>query len=160
MRHAAIGAVCVLSGAMVLGFGCSSPAPSTNSFAHVYSTAIAPNCTSPYCHNNGVSLKWSGLDLSNQVIAYWSLVDHILEGPSCANLVSARRVVPFHPETSLLYEKVSQTNPPCGVQMPADPNALWPSGTTPQAVVFSGTPLTADDQQLIFNWIKEGGQNN
>jgi hypothetical protein len=160
MRHAVLGAVCAITASAVFGFGCSSSPPAASSFTHVYTTVIAPNCTNVYCHNNGVSLKFGGLDLSSQVIAYWSLVDHILEGPSCANIILQRRVVPFHPETSIMYQKVSQTNPPCGVQMPADPAQLWPSGKTPQAVVFSGTALTSDQQQLIYDWIKEGAQNN
>jgi hypothetical protein len=143
----------------ILGAGCSSPAPGPNSFTNVYATVLAPSCTSDYCHSHGVSLKYSNLDLSSQTIAYWSLYDHLLEGPACSGDLG-KRVVPYDPEDSALYQKVSEANPPCGVQMPADPNQLWPSGPTPQAVVFSGTALPADQQQLIYNWIKEGAQNN
>jgi len=165
MRRAVLGAVCAVAASTVLGFGCSSPAtsPATspNSFTNVYSTVISRNCTNVYCHDNGVSVKTSGgLDMSSQTIAYWSLVDHILEGASCGNIVLQKRVVPYQPDNSIMYLKVSQTNPPCGVQMPADPVKLWPTGPAGGVPVFSGTALPADEQQLIYNWIKEGAQNN
>jgi predicted CxxxxCH...CXXCH cytochrome family protein len=161
MRHAVLGAVCAITASSVLGFGCSSPPPGPNSFTQVYSTVIAKNCTNVYCHDNGVSVKTSGgLDMSSQVIAYWSLVDHILEGPSCGDVILQKRVIPFQPENSVMYLKVSEANPPCGVQMPADPYLLWPTWVSAPEAVFSGTPLSAQDQQLIYNWIEEGAQNN
>jgi hypothetical protein len=40
--------------------------------------------------------------------------------------------------------------------MPANPYVLTLKGSA----VFSGTALTAAQQQLIYNWIKEGAQNN
>jgi predicted CxxxxCH...CXXCH cytochrome family protein len=161
MRNAVFGALCWTTAAAVLGLGCSSSPPSANSFTQVYTTVLAPNCTNVYCHINGANVKYfGGLDMSNQTIAYWSLVDHLLEGPSCSDATLGRRVLPYHPEKSILYLKVSETNPPCGVQMPADPYAQWPSGTTNPQTVFSGTPLPADQQQLIYNWIKDGAQNN
>jgi predicted CxxxxCH...CXXCH cytochrome family protein len=160
MRHAVLGAVCAITASAVSGLGCGSPAPGPNSFTNVYSTVIAPNCTNVYCHDNGVPVTVGGLDMSNQVIAYWSLVNHVLEGPSCGNTIAQRRVIPSQPENSLLYLKVSMGNPPCGVQMPADPVALWPSGPGAPSAVFSGKALSSDDQRLIYNWIKEGAQND
>jgi hypothetical protein len=160
-----LGAVCGITAFGVLGFGCSSPAPSPNSFTNVYSQVLATSCTSDYCHNHGVILKWSNLDLSSQTLAYWSLYDHLAEGPVCSTSLG-KRVVPYQPEESLLYQKVAPSYwapgmiPPCGAQMPADPNQMWPSGAAIQQVVFSGTPLTDQQQQLIYNWIKEGAQNN
>jgi hypothetical protein len=159
MGHAVF-AVWGVAASAVFGFGCSSPAPTPNSFTNVYSKVIAPNCTNVYCHGNGVPVTVGGLDMSNQVIAYWSLVNHVLEGPSCGNTIAQRRVIPSQPENSLLYLKVSMANPPCGVQMPADPVALWPSGAGAPSAVFSGTALSSGDQQLIYNWIKEGAQND
>jgi len=158
--HRASGAVYALCIAAALGLGCSSSAPSPNSFTNVYTQALAPNCTNSYCHFYGVPTKWSGLDLSNQVIAYWSMVDHLPEGAVCNAPSLGRRVVPFRPEDSILYQKVSQANPPCGVQMPADPAQLFPLGPGNPQVVFSGKALPSDQRQLIYNWIKEGAQNN
>jgi hypothetical protein len=66
------------------------------------------------------------------------------------------RVVPFQPEASIMYLKVSETMPPCGSQMPADPTALLTKGSA----VFSGTPLTSAQQQLIYDWIADGAQDN
>jgi predicted CxxxxCH...CXXCH cytochrome family protein len=161
MRHAVF-SVWGVAASAVFGLGCSSPAPAPNSFTNVYSNVIAKNCTNVYCHDNGVPVTLGGLDMSNQVIAYWSLVNHVLEGPSCGTgtTISQRRVVPYQPENSLLYLKVSMANPPCGVQMPADPVALWPSGAGAPSMVFSGKALSSDDQKLIYNWIKEGAQND
>ncbi len=160
MRHTVLGAVCATTTFAVLGLGCSSPPPPPNSFTNVYARVIAPSCTNVYCHDNGVSVKFSGLDMSSQTIAYWSLVDHILEGPSCGNVILQKRVIPYQPENSLLYLKVSKANPPCGVQMPADPVQLWPTGPVGGMAVFSGTAVPANEQQLIYDWIKEGAQNN
>jgi hypothetical protein len=154
MRHAVLDAVCLLLAGAVLSFGCSSPAPPPNSFTEVYTNVIAPSCTSAYCHFNGVTIKYGALDLSSPVVAYWNLVDQPLAGPSCA--LMGTRVVPFQPTTSVMYLKVSQTTPPCGNQMPADPTVLL----TKQTSMFSGTALSMDQQQLIFNWIADGAQNN
>jgi hypothetical protein len=40
--------------------------------------------------------------------------------------------------------------------MPADTATLVSTGNS----VFSGTPLTQDQQKLIYNWIAEGAPNN
>jgi hypothetical protein len=53
------------------------------------------------------------------------------------------RVVAGSPSTSLVYLKISQSSPPCGVQMPE-----------------GLTPLTSAQQQLFFDWITEGANNN
>ena len=155
MRHTTVlGAVCGLSASAVLSFGCSSPPPAANSFTQVYTTVIAPTCSSDFCHNNGVGIRFCGLDMSSRVVAYWNLVDQPLVGPSCA--LMGTRVVPFQPAASLMYLKVSQTMPPCGSQMPADPTTLLTKGSA----VFAGNALSSDEQQLIYNWIKDGAQND
>ncbi len=155
MRHAVLGAAFVLSVCMaMLSFGCSSPPPAANSFTEVYTQIIQPTCSSDYCHYNGIGLRLGALDMSSQVIAYWSLVGQPCGGPSCAGM--GVRVVPYSPETSIMYQKVSETAPSCGAQMPANPYELTLKGSA----MFSGTPLTAAQQLLIYNWIKEGAQNN
>jgi predicted CxxxxCH...CXXCH cytochrome family protein len=161
MRHTVLGVVFGMTASAVLGFGCSSASPrAANSFTAVYADVLEPNCSNVYCHSNGVWLTKSGLDMSSQTIAYWSLVDHLLDGPSCGALVGARRVVPFDPDASYLYRKVHMTLPDCGVQMPADPKQLWPSGDATSTAAFTGTALSSEDQQLIYDWIKEGALNN
>jgi hypothetical protein len=154
-RHT--GAAFALSISMVLfGSGCSSStAPSANSFTEVYAQIIGPSCTNDFCHYQNVGIRYGALDMSTQIAAYWSLADVLCAGASCSGNGN-RRVVPGDPSDSILYLKVSESSPPCGAQMPADEAALRESGTT----VFSGTPLTADQQQLIYNWIYEGAQNN
>lgn len=76
----------------------------------------------------------AAIDLNSQVAAYWNLVDQPCQGFACAS--QGIRVVPGKPEASILFLKVSQTQPPCGVQMPASIDAVRTPGGSP---VFSGT---------------------
>jgi hypothetical protein len=155
MRHTVLSVTFALSVAVgVLTFGCSSPPPAANSFTDVYTRVIRPSCRSDYCHYAGVGIRYSALDLSTQVTAYWSLVDQPCMGPSCSQM--GTRVIPGDPEESILYQKVSESMPSCGAQMPADPVVLEMTGTS----TFSGTPLPQDQQQLIYNWILQGAPNN
>ena len=155
MRRTVLGAVFGLSASLALGVGCTAAPPAgPHSFTELYETVIAPNCSSAFCHNNGVGIRYSGLDMSSRVVAYWNLVDQPLAGPSCA--LMGTRVVPFQPGASLMYEKVSKAMPPCGSQMPANPIELLTKGSA----VFSGTALSADQQKLISDWIADGAQND
>jgi len=132
----------------------SRQAPPPNSFTEVFAKVIGPNCTSSYCHFNGIGFRFGALDMSTRVSAYWNLVDQPLTGPTCA--LMGTRVVPFQPEASVMYLKVSKEMPPCGSQMPADTTEFLTKGSS----VFSGKALSQDQLQLIFNWIAEGAQNN
>jgi len=149
------GALALSMSMMVLGFGCDSTPPGgPNSFTEVYTQIIQPTCSNDFCHYQNVGIRYSALDMSTQVSAYWSLVDQLCAGAACSGM-GYRRVIPGDPADSMLYEKVSQKTPPCGVQMPADIAALQRG--TPQ---FSGNALTKDQQSLISNWILEGAQDN
>jgi hypothetical protein len=155
MTNTARGAVFALSVTVVaLGLGCSSSPPAPNSFTEVYQKVLQPTCSNAFCHYAGISIRLSALDMSSQTAAYWNLVDAPTLGAVCGSM--GTRVVPGDPEHSIMYLKVSQATPPCGNRMPADITVLERT----QSAVFSGTPLTADQQQLIFNWIKDGAQNN
>jgi hypothetical protein len=155
MRLAVLAAVSALSISAGVDLGCSSPAATpANSFTEVYAKVIAPSCSNDFCHYNGIGIRYGALDMSSRVIAYWNLVDQPLTGPSCALMGS--RVIPYEPGASIMYQKVSQTAPPCGSQMPADPRAFLTKGSS----VFSGNALGSDQLELIFNWIAEGAQNN
>ncbi|MGD0673876.1 MAG: hypothetical protein ABSC94_00565 [Polyangiaceae bacterium] len=155
MRHPVLRSVFTLSVPVaMLGFGCSSPPPAANSFTEVYAKVIAPTCSTDFCHYSGVGIRYGALDLSSQVTAYYSLVGQPCAGASCSEM--GTRVVPGDPGNSIMYLKVSKAMPPCGSQMPADEATLRASGTS----TFSGTPLSSDQQQLIYNWIADGAQNN
>jgi hypothetical protein len=160
MRLAAValrrgGAWALSMSMMVFGCGCDSTPPGgPNSFTEVYTQIIQPTCSNDYCHYQNVGIRYGALDMSSQVSAYWSLVDQLCAGAACSGM-GYRRVIPGDPVDSMLYEKVSQKTPPCGVQMPASVSALQEG--TPQ---FSGTALSKDQQSLIYNWILEGAQNN
>jgi hypothetical protein len=136
-------------------FGCSSSPPPPNSFTNVYDTTIGPTCTNAFCHYAGIGLRQGSLDMNSRVIAYWNLVDQPCQGFACAS--QGTRVVPGRPDASILYMKVSQTQPTCGVQMPASVDAIKVPGGNP---AFSGTALTADQQDLIKSWILDGAQND
>ncbi len=142
----------------LLAAGCgstSSAPPSAHSFTRVYEEIIQPSCTNDFCHFNTVSIRYSALDLSSKVRAYWSLVGMPCMGPACSQV--GTRVVPWDADQSVMYRKLSPT-PPCGAQMPADKATFSTNGTSD--VKFSGTPLSADQQQLIHDWIQDGAPND
>ena len=156
MRHTVLGAVVTLCASALVSFGCGSNTPSSaNSFTKVYAEVIQPQCSNDFCHYNGVSIRYSALDLSSRVRAYWSLVGLPCMGPACSQ--SGMRVVPWQPQQSIMYQKLSPS-PPCGIQMPADSTTFSTNGTS--ELKFSGPALSADQQQLIYNWIQEGAQDN
>ena len=152
MKHCLGAVVCLL---LSLPSGCNSAPAPANSFTQVYETTIGPSCTNAYCHYPGIGLRQGSLDMSSRVIAYWNLVDQPCQGFACAS--QGTRVIPNAPGASILFLKVSQTQPPCGVQMPASVDAIKMPGGNP---VFSGNPLTADQQDLIKSWIADGAQND
>ena len=156
MRHTGLRALFALSASVALSSGCGSKTPSSaNSFTKVYAEIIQPTCSNDFCHFNSVSIRYSALDLSSKVRAYWSLVGQPCMGPACSQ--SGMRVVPWQPDRSVMYQKLSPS-PPCGIQMPADLTTFSTNGTS--ELKFSGPPLSADQQQLIYNWIQEGAQND
>jgi hypothetical protein len=131
--------------AAMVGCGSSSPASpgagpaaGTPTFTEVYTTVLGPNCASHHAAGQVDSF----LDLGTQASAYSSLVGVKASGPGCGSS-GLTRVVPGSASTSLLYEKVSQSTPSCGSQMP-----------------FGGTPLSSGDQGLIASWINAGAKND
>lgn len=155
-RNTVSRAVCALSASAVMSLGCGSNAPpSPNSFTRVYAEVIQPKCSNDFCHFNSVSIRYSALDLSSQVRSYWSLVGQPGIGPACSQ--NGLRVAPGRPNDSILYQKLLPS-PPCGIQMPADTATFSTNGTS--NLTFSGPALSADQLQLIHDWIQEGAQNN
>jgi hypothetical protein len=149
------GALALSMSAVVLGPGCDpTPPGGPNSFTEVYTQVIQPTCNNDFCHYQNIGIRYSALDMSTQVAAYWSLVDQLCAGAACSGM-GYRRVIPGDPKDSMLYQKVSQMNPPCGVQMPASIPKLQEG--TPE---FSGNALSSAQQSLISNWILEGALNN
>jgi hypothetical protein len=156
MRHTVLGAVFALSASAVLSFGCGAgSSPSDNSFTEVYTKTIQPSCSNDFCHYNGVDIRFSALDLSSRVRAYWSLVDLPCMGPNCQQ--TGMRVAPGQPDNSIMYLKLSAP-PPCGTQMPADRTTYSTNGTSD--LTFSGPALSEEEQTRIRDWIQEGAQDN
>ncbi len=98
-----------------------------------------PTCALPFCHAGAGDY----LQLANKAIGYSSLVGAAAAGPDCG-ATGLLRVDPGHPETSLLYLKV--TSPPCGSKMP----------------IQYGPPSSLDPDQIrqIHDWIAGGALND
>lgn len=155
MRYAVLGTVFALSVLAILSFGCGSNTPSSpNSFTNVYTKVIQPTCSSSFCHYDSVGILFSALDMSSKVRTYWSLVGQPCMGPNCGK--NGMRVVPYDPDKSVLYQKLSALRLQCGTQMPANIEQTLIQGFS----VYTGPELPADQQQLIHDWIQEGAQNN
>jgi hypothetical protein len=172
MRHTVLATIIALSALAVLSIGCGSGAPpSANSFTEVYAKTIQPSCSSDFCHYNGVDIRFSALDLSSKVRAYYSLVGLPCLGPTCQQ--RGMRVVPGQPEASVMYQKLLDQLPAgiarCGKQMPADRTGYSTNGTSDLTFFRcdAGAPpncrdatLPADQLLRIHDWIQEGAQDN
>jgi hypothetical protein len=108
-------------------------------YSAIWNEILAPDCSLPFCHGGSADY----LQLPSQAMGYVSLVDASAGGPDCA-ATHLLRVDPGHPETSLLYLKV--TNPPCGSKMP----------------LVYGAPEYLDSRQTaqIQAWIAAGAPND
>jgi hypothetical protein len=103
-------------------------------YTAVWNEILSPSCALVFCH--GASGDY--LQLANKATGYASLVNAPAAGPMCAS-TGLLRVDPMHPESSLMYLKV--TSPPCGSRMPAE---------------GAGPPLDARQTQQIHDWIAAG----
>jgi len=89
------------------GDGAPTYAPT---FSAIYDEILAQSCALAFCHAGADFLTITSKDQ-----AYGVLVNAQAKGPQCASS-GLKLVDPGHPETSLLYLKV--TSPPCGSKMP------------------------------------------
>ena len=133
-----------------VAFGCSSSSPSSSSspadtaptFTEVYTEVMVPHGCNAHHIATGPD---DFLDMSTQANAYKNLVGVKADGPACKTS-GLTRVVPGNASQSLMYEKVSESTPPCGKQMPYG---------------CSGTScLSASEQAEIEDWINAGAMNN
>jgi hypothetical protein len=104
-------------------------------FSQVYSTILAPTCSS--CHGNDAPM----MSFASKATAYADLVGVKSQGSGCKNS-GETRVVAGSSATSLLSMKVAGTET-CGVRMPK-----------------ARTPLTATNIALIRSWIDQGAMND
>ncbi len=127
-------------GADIRDVGEDAAAPTYNpTYSAVWSEILSPRCALPFCHAGSADY----LQLPNETMGYASLVNAPAAGPDCA-ATGLKRIDPGHPETSLLYLKV--TNPPCGMKMP----------------IAYGAPDYLDSLQVaqISKWIAAGAPND
>ncbi len=111
---------------------------STPTFTDVYPNVLMTNtCT---LHHSGASPSGDP-DMSTPTKALHTLGGVAPAGPSCAGM--GKRVVAGSASTSLLYEKVSESTPPCGAEMP-----------------MGGDPISTADMTTIKDWINGGAKND
>jgi hypothetical protein len=109
-------------------------------YTAVYEEILTVSCALAFCHAGASDY----LVITSKDEAYPALVDAVASGAECAP-TGLRRVEPKHPETSLLYLKV--TDPPCGSKMP---------------ILYTGVIGSLDPRQIdqIKQWINSGAPNN
>lgn len=131
---------------LVLFSGCETsttapppePPKPTVSFASQIQPIFDTHCirchvTGGFANNSGIPLRLIG-----------SVSYNLLVSRSSVQRTDLMLVSPGNPDASLLYLKISSSNPPVGRQMP------WDRGTT----------LTAEEIELVRTWISEGAANN
>jgi hypothetical protein len=157
------GAAIVACGSSGGGAGNGDDASSgASTFTDVYTQILQPSCgtsstvTTAGCHQAAAyvppSLTVSMLDMSSETIAYTNLVNVRGMGTYCSEdggTGAPFRVLPGNAQESLLYIKVAEAMPPCGVRMP---RPIPPASTA--------EPLTDAQITLIANWINAGALNN
>lgn len=124
---------------LVIAQGCThdsltNPAPSEVSFSSDIQPILNLNCVG--CHVAG-GAAGSYLILTS-ADSYLNLVNQSSKQNSFWKLV-----IPFKPDSSLLYLKISSSNPPVGNRMPS-----------------GGSALNASSIVAIKNWISNGAKNN
>jgi hypothetical protein len=116
----------------------------TVTFTTVYSDVLLGSCVT--CHSpGGVGNSAGALNMSSQTLAYTNL-----QGSAAGSLCKAggyKLVVPGDAAMSLLFEKVENTSPPCGGEMP-------------YGCAGGPTCLSAAQLQEIEDWINEGAKND
>ena len=146
------------------GGGGADASSGASTFTDVYTQILQPSCgtsstvTTAGCHQAAAdvppSLTVSNLDMSSEAIAYTNLVNVRGMGTYCSvpedgSTEAPFRVLPGNAQESLLYIKVAEAMPPCGVRMP---RPIPPASTA--------EPLTDAQITLIADWINAGALNS
>ena len=105
------------------------PVPDTLSFQDTILPILVAECAFSGCHPGAASLDLTMAQAYSDLVNVQSL-----------NYAPYLRVKPFSPDSSVLYQKVLG-NTDFGTQMPIGPGA---------------TPLTDEEQGLIYDWIAQG----
>jgi len=87
-----------------------SPPTYAPTYDAVWTEILLHTCATEFCHGGSADF----LQLYGEQNGYQSLLGRT-QGPDCAS-TGLLRVDPYHPETSLMYLKI--TSPPCGNKMP------------------------------------------
>jgi hypothetical protein len=96
--------------------GSTSAAPT---FTQIYSDVIVgAKCVQCHAPADSGAVRHDKLDMSTKEAAYANLVGVATSGPGTGCKDGLIRVTPGDPSTSVMYEKISEDKPPCGVRMP------------------------------------------
>lgn len=109
-------------------------------FTRIYDTFFM-TCRSEVCHGGMLDIPGVGLDMQTKESAYASLVGRMAAATGACASSGLMRVVPSDPAKSLVFLKVSGTQP-CGDEMP--PAAM----------------NTKENIELLRAWIAGGALNN
>ena len=158
MRSTTIGIALVLSSMACGGDGSSTnqPTNASGSFAQLQSSVLTPSCAVSGCHVATSAASSGNLVLSGDV-AYDNLVNAMPDNLA-AKRDGLKRVAPFKPDSSLLFQKVvlalSAHDGEYGNVMPVG-NAAIPQGQVDfiRKWIEAGAPRTGDvaDASLLAN---------
>jgi len=119
--------------------------PAGTTFEAINADVFVPRCTNA-CHSGGPDIAAGGLDLRDDPGT--SLIDHPATASVCKGM-GMKRVVPGHPESSLLYlkilSKIDGSEAPCGDGMP--------SGVQVE-------PLSSEEAERVRAWIAESSRRD
>ncbi len=111
------------------------------SFSAVFDALARNGCADSFCHGNAAGLNFSTRDRAYELLVGADGKGVDAQGDVCRQ-PGRKRVAPNDPQNSLLYQKVTQETPVCGIAMP-------PRGGNYQA-------LNAADIELVRKWIEAG----
>jgi hypothetical protein len=115
-------------------------AAGTVTFTEVY--AVLQACSNCHIYQAPGFEQGGQLTFEFQSVSYDLLVGIPASGVACGSS-GETRVIPGDSSHSLLYQKISESKPSCGSQMPVH-----------------AQPLGSSDVALIARWIDEGAPNN
>lgn len=111
----------------------------SNSIASIHQDILLPKCSTPGCHDGSFEPDFRTINSSYSTLVYHPILKNN------DSLDFKYRVVPFLPEQSVLYERITNC---CFVNQ---------DDRMPQDQI--GVPLPDNDIERIRNWIEAGAQN-
>lgn len=115
------------------------------SFSAAFDALSRNGCADSFCHGNAAGLNFSTRERAYELLVGADGKGVNAQGDACRQ-PGRKRVVPNDPQNSLLYQKIIQDTPSCGIAMPPR------GGNYPV--------LSAADAELISKWIAAGARKD